>query len=179
MIEGRQVLTQMLSEREHLDAAVEVGVAEGLFARELVNLGFGTVYLVDVWKHVGTLRGDGSQTDAWHEANYQNVLRLAEEHPDTVSILRGMSNDMVHNVPDASLDFIHIDATHYREHVLNDLRLWAPKAKPGAIISGHDYLNTSYTVKAGVDDYAAESGVDVQCTPYASIENACFWFIAK
>jgi predicted O-methyltransferase YrrM len=41
--------------------------------------------------------------------------------------------------PDASLDFVFIDANHTYEAVKRDIDAWLPKMKPGGIISGHDY----------------------------------------
>jgi hypothetical protein len=41
-------------------------------------------------------------------------------------------------VPDASLDFVFIDAEHTTEHVLADIAAWKPKVKPGGWLMGHD-----------------------------------------
>lgn len=40
---------------------------------------------------------------------------------------------------DASLDFVFIDANHSYEAVINDIRAWWPKIRPGGLLAGHDY----------------------------------------
>jgi len=42
-------------------------------------------------------------------------------------------------VPDASLDFVFIDANHSYEAVKADIEGWEPKIKKGGWIGGHDY----------------------------------------
>ena len=43
------------------------------------------------------------------------------------------------NWPVQSLDFVYIDGLHTYESVVNDITVWLPKLKKGAIIGGHDY----------------------------------------
>ena len=40
---------------------------------------------------------------------------------------------------DSSLDFVFIDAEHKYEFIIQDIKHWLPKVKPGGIIAGHDY----------------------------------------
>lgn len=41
-------------------------------------------------------------------------------------------------VPDASLDFVFIDADHSTEGVTRDLTAWTPKVRAGGAVLGHD-----------------------------------------
>ena len=41
--------------------------------------------------------------------------------------------------PDASLEFVFIDAGHSYEDVKKDIAAWRPKMKPGRLFAGHDY----------------------------------------
>ena len=41
--------------------------------------------------------------------------------------------------PDASLDWVHLDARHDYESVMADIRAWLPKVKPRGWLSGDDY----------------------------------------
>lgn len=40
---------------------------------------------------------------------------------------------------DGSLDFVFIDAAHDYQSVVDDIRAWGPKMKPGGTLAGHDY----------------------------------------
>jgi hypothetical protein len=41
--------------------------------------------------------------------------------------------------PDHSIDWVHLDARHDREHVKADIIAWLPKVKTGGWLSGDDY----------------------------------------
>lgn len=41
--------------------------------------------------------------------------------------------------PDASIDYLFIDAGHMYDEVKADLAAWLPKVKPGGIAAGHDF----------------------------------------
>lgn len=40
---------------------------------------------------------------------------------------------------DNSLEFVYLDASHYREQVVADIQAWLPKVKSGCVLAGHDY----------------------------------------
>ena len=156
--------------------AAEIGVAEGRYSREILSWNIGKLYMVDVWRHTPSLTGDGARDNAWHEANYQSCLKLADESPGRAVILRGLSTMMAAHVPDGSLSFIHLDATHKYEPAMCDFRAWWPKLKVGGVFSGHDYLVPQYTVKQAADEFAAENGLELHVIDEDRINDACFWF---
>ena len=41
-------------------------------------------------------------------------------------------------MPDASVDFVFVDADHTEEAVARDIATWTPKVRPGGLIAGHD-----------------------------------------
>ena len=43
--------------------------------------------------------------------------------------------------PDGHFDWVYVDALHTRAAVLDDLRAWWPKLRPGGLISGDDYAD--------------------------------------
>jgi predicted O-methyltransferase YrrM len=53
--------------------------------------------------------------------------------------IQSTSLEAANNFEDNSLDFVHIDASHLYEDVIEDIRAWYPKVKPGGLITGDDY----------------------------------------
>ena len=51
-----------------------------------------------------------------------------------------------------SIDFVFIDAGHYYEDIITDIRSWLPKIKDGGVIAGHDYVSGYSGVVSAVDE---------------------------
>jgi len=71
------------------------------------------------------------------EATYQHAKEQLA--PFDATLIRKTSMDAVKDIPDESLDFVYIDAMHEFDPVILDIIHWAPKVRPGGIVSGHDY----------------------------------------
>jgi hypothetical protein len=182
-IKTRADFGALLKEKNMLDAAAEIGVAEGRYAGQILSWGIKKVYLVDLWEHVPGL--PGCMPDLHHKANFEACQKLARECPDRVVILQGWSHERAQEVQDESLDLVHVDATHISEveieqvgavGIEQDLAAWYPKLKPEGIMSGHDYLNPSYKIQPAVDQFAAGIGAKVKIADPGHINDACFWF---
>jgi hypothetical protein len=145
---------------------VEAGVWRGYYSTEILKWpNVAKLFLVDAWTPLGLAYKDPlSETD--HEEN----LRLTKHHVrghmagGRVQIVRGMSQDVAKNdrtIP--PLDFCFIDAAHDFESVLADLRAWAPRMKPDAVLAGHDWTDNSMSqqygwgVKRAVAEFCAET----------------------
>lgn len=58
------------------------------------------------------------------------------------SLISAIQNDSIaaaNAVADGTIDFIFHDTDHTYEHVIQELRAWRPKLKPGGLWGGHDY----------------------------------------
>ena len=68
---------------------------------------------------------------------------------------------------DHFFDWIYIDANHTYESVRADLEACLSKVRPGGIIAGHDYINTTYWkdlnygVVEAVDEFCAEHNWEI------------------
>ncbi len=60
---------------------------------------------------------------------------------------------------DASVDFVFLDANHSYESVVNDLRAWWPKIRPGGMLAGHDYTWTG--VRRAVHEFFGHSDLGI------------------
>jgi predicted O-methyltransferase YrrM len=65
------------------------------------------------------------------------AIRL-EPYKDRCSILTGLSVEAADSVPDASLDFVFIDADHSEAACRADVLAWLPKVRADGWITGHD-----------------------------------------
>lgn len=157
--------------------AAEIGVAEGNFARDILNwpVKFPKLYLVDRWKCTPGQKGDGSMPQMWHDCNLADVqLKVASEDKRVV-FLRGSSVDMALKVPDRSLVLVYIDADHSYEAVKKDIRAWLPKLVPGGFMAFHDYENQNYGVKQAVDEFC-DRRIKVHRIPEDKPEDAGAYF---
>lgn len=85
----------------------------------------------------------------------------APGHPQVIMIALP-SMEAVKKVPDATLDFVFIDADHRYETTLADCRVWVTKVKPGGWIGGHDIDRfRDGGVRRAVDQFAAESHLTI------------------
>lgn len=112
------------------------------------------LYMVDAWaevapEHPYAVSGDTAahQTQDQHEGNLRKALDNTAFASNRVTICRGDSAEKAETFPDASLDFVFIDADHTYEGVWRDLVSWWPKLRVGGMFSGHDIDNPV----AGVD----------------------------
>lgn len=157
----------------------ELGCAEGNFSKDLLDAGVDRLFMVDNWGHIPGVTGDGNFPQEWHDKNYQMAFNKVQPYGWRAKLLRGMSVAMADSVPDESLDMLYLDAAHYYEGVLADLKAWYPKVKRGGIIAGHDYLCKDYKVKEAVHYFVATLYfiIDINVIPENNENDASFYFV--
>ena len=135
----RQHMAQLFSELG-FTRGVEVGVAEGKFSIVLCEtIPDLQLTAVDLWDKY--YRGDHPSVAIKDRAMQDWALEEAHKRldPYEVEFIRAPSIKAIEQIPDASLDFVYIDADHRFDYVMLDLILWSDKVKPSGIVSGHDY----------------------------------------
>ncbi len=160
--------------RQGLDGeGVEVGVSRGEFSATLLKTWHGKrLHCVEPW---AAMTEDTKYLDvanvsqAEHEKAYCDAQRRLSVFGDRCLIHRMTSKAAAAQFPERSLDFVYLDARHYREAVLEDLELWAPKMRAGGFLAGHDYLDGTlpsgrFEVKSAVDWWAAQHGLTPTCS---------------
>lgn len=150
----------------------EIGVFTGALSSKLLQHPDLTLYMVDSWStsdkdseyaksgdfHAGL---DIEQQDHCFEST-KKIVQFAGEK---AKIIRKPSIEAATEIPDASLDFVFIDADHSYEGCKADILAWTPKLKPGGLLSGHDYKNTEYPcfgVDKAVDEFSQETGLPME-----------------
>lgn len=66
-------------------------------------------------------------------------------------LLRAFSSDVADLLDDAGADFIFVDGNHRFDFVLEDLKNYWPKVKPGGYLCGHDFFMRSHSAGPGGD----------------------------
>jgi hypothetical protein len=142
----------------------EIGVFTGGLSRLLLERPDLHLTMIDSW--AGNGRDYIGDSGDWHarlsqakqDESRKFAERVADEFKPRAKVLPMASHEAALTVPDASLDFVFIDADHSYEGCKRDIELWSHKVKPGGLLSGHDYANTDFEdfgVTRAVDEYVA------------------------
>lgn len=121
--------------------AVEVGVAEGNYAREFLPLWHGKYVMVDSWCHIDGYDDVMNGPDEEHELRYRQAMSVAAPYGDKVTVLRMDSVAAAAKFSDKSLAFVYLDGDHSYDGFRRDLMAWWPKVQSGGILAGHDYYD--------------------------------------
>lgn len=109
-----------------------------------------TLYCVDLWEYKPEVLSSnpGTEYATWDFETIKKEFDLAiRPYKKRAVVLQGVSWEMAERVDDGSLDFVFIDADHGYESVKKDIAAWAPKLKPGGLLSGHD-IHTEGVLRA-------------------------------
>lgn len=116
----------------------EIGVYKGEFSEKLAKTGL-KLFAVDPWRIYKDYSNPRGQERL--DFQYEHTKRVLAPYPNC-TIVRKTSMEAIEDFPDASLDFVYIDANHEFRYIAEDLVEWTKKVKPGGIVSGHDYFFT-------------------------------------
>ena len=125
-----------------LKTGVEIGVHKGHFSEHiLANSNIEKMYSVDAWlEDEETTKAVRKKCDEGKmELCYQETVEKLVKYGDRSVIIRGLSEEVVKQFEDESLDFIYLDASHIFTGFTIDLVNWWPKLRWGGLFSGHDY----------------------------------------
>lgn len=179
-IQYRRELGKLLEHFGIMGPAAEIGVAEGRFSLELLQMGIPKLYMVDVWDHIPGQPGDGSSPKEWHQSNLDKALNAVWDYAEgklaQVIFVQLFSVEAAKRVDDESLSLVYIDADHSFEGCRADIAAWYPKLIEGGIMAFHDYEMPQYGVKDAVDYICFGIGVEVHKIPEDKPEDAGAWF---
>jgi hypothetical protein len=126
---------------------VEVGVWEGdMSAKLLQKVRPKKLLLVDPWKFDprfadSLFGGAAAKSQLDMDAVWQKVCKrfATEIAQGVVSVHRYSSVEFAESIAAGAVDWVYIDGNHTYEFVLEDLRSWYPKVRPGGLVVGDDY----------------------------------------
>eukprot|EP01060_Flectonema_neradi_P024812 TRINITY_DN3368_c5_g1_i1.p1 TRINITY_DN3368_c5_g1~~TRINITY_DN3368_c5_g1_i1.p1 ORF type:complete len:276 (+),score=43.58 TRINITY_DN3368_c5_g1_i1:42-869(+) len=169
-IKWRWQIGQLLESEGKLHGA-ELGVQLGKFSQMILSNwpSCKSYMLVDVWD----LSDNANYRDAANVGKekqgviYRKMLENLDPYKNQLIINRNFSHNASLSVPPNSLDFVYVDARHDYESVLEDMRDWWTKLRPGGILAGHDFTSARSVRGYGVQrdgswDQRAVRGAVVQ-----------------
>ena len=169
-IKWRWQIGQLLEKEGKLNGA-ELGVQLGKFSQMILSNwpSCKSYMLVDVWD----LSDNVNYNDAANVGKekqgyiYRKMLENLSPYQSQLVINRNFSHNASLSVPPNSLDFVYVDARHDYESVLEDMRDWWTKLRPGGILAGHDFTSARSvrgygTQRDGSWDQRAVRGAVVQ-----------------
>jgi hypothetical protein len=177
---SRKLLPFCLNRHGLLGWRVEVGVQRGIFSEHLLRYWKGELlHCVDPWKHFDSteyVEKIDNVDDAQQEIYFAETSARLKPFSCRVRLMRATSKEAAAVFPDASLDFVYVDAQHHYSAVKEDISLWWPKLKAGGLVGGHDwqldYGPPLYGVRKAVVEFAEQTGQEV----FVSRDNDS-WFI--
>jgi hypothetical protein len=123
---------------------VEIGTFKGEFSNEIMKNWNGTLYMVDVWNAIEEGYEDASNHGRFDIDIYGEAIKNIKGYEDRAIMIRAKSEIASNLFQDESLDFVYIDANHAYDYVVQDIKLWYPKVKPGGFVMGHDYIDLDW-----------------------------------
>lgn len=148
---------------------VELGVAKGVFGQHMINSSkFSSIIGIDTYSELP------------HDTNeYKKTLLKLGLH-SKYRILRMQFDQALNLFEDESLDFVYVDGyAHSGEDGGKTIFDWYKKVKIGGVIAGDDYDQTWPLVIEAVDEFIAQSGLDLMLTsvkgddPYSQYPSWC------
>lgn len=94
----------------------------------------------------------GSEEHSKEINYYDQTLKNLEPIMDYITIIKNDSVSESEKHPDEWFDIIYLDASHDYESVMNDIKCWYPKVKPGGFLCGDDYVRGWPGVVKAVDE---------------------------
>lgn len=155
--------------------SIELGVAEGLFSRDILAMGAGKHYMVDAYRQLTGQFGDGGYSQSWHNNNFRNAHLITEPYGSKREIIKALTVNASAHFRNEGIDLVYVDALHTKEGVSTDIRYYWPKLKPGGIMAFHDYENPNYGVKEAVNEWAADHNLEVNLIPENHPNDAGAW----
>lgn len=139
---SRDDLGEILEREFPHGVGVELGVQKGYFAATTLQnwKNCSSYVLVDAWRNLANYHDVANHDDAMQESIMHEALESVAPWSDRIILCRNLTSNCAPVFPDASFDFVYVDARHDRLGVTEDLDMWWPKAKEGALFCGHDFV---------------------------------------
>jgi hypothetical protein len=145
---------------------VEIGVAAGEYSEIIMQKNPQLTAMYGVDPHL-PYRG---YKDFVRLGTFDSLEKTAHDRLDkypNYAFIKEFSVEASQEFEDSSIDFVFIDGNHSEPYVSQDITAWAPKVRPGGIVSGHDYAR----IKGNNNEDSKNWAVIPAITKYAKENN--------
>lgn len=181
-LKNRKDIGILLNELGLVGLGVEIGVAYGENAYNILSHWQGRLILVDPWK----TQPEDEYIDGSAHIDFDGALNYCLENlkqfDGKFTTMRLKSDDAAKMFIDDTLDFVYLDGNHHNPQFTRDVLNWYPKVKKGGIFGGHDYMDLDTPeyrceVKKVIDDFAAKNNITLHLTNGDNVDLS--WWIQK
>lgn len=125
-------------------SVAEIGVFRGRFAAELLKScpSIEQYYMIDPWRHLDDWNKPANRDNATFEAFFTEAMSATEFAQHKRIVLRGTTTQVIHQIPDTSLDFLYVDGDHTLRGISIDLIRCFDRVRSGGWIGGDDFSRT-------------------------------------
>jgi len=126
-------LVDAVRPRSIVELGTHFGFSYFVFCEAAVRLGLDTrAYALDTWE------GD-DQAGFYGEDVFESVSAINEaKYSEFSTLLRGYFDDSLTEIPDGSVDLLHIDGRHGLADITHDFEAWLPKVSTRGVVIFHD-----------------------------------------
>lgn len=132
------IVKQLALDEETPIIGMEIGVASGWninhFLSNIPNL-----HIIGVDPYLPYQDWNSYIGEDILDAQYEAAVKNTEQFEGRIIIIKDKCENILHDYPDESLDYIFIDGDHSEEAVYRDCKNFYSKVRKGGIFSGHDY----------------------------------------
>lgn len=142
-LKGDKELIEFLNKEKSNKIICEVGCLLGELTLEFAKIAE-EVHAIDSFESEYDVTDPFSFYDMDLVANefYNNIED--SKYNEKIYVYEDYSSKVVNNFEGAFFDYVHIDANHQYDFVLEDIILWSPKIKPTGYIGGSKYDDKKY-----------------------------------
>lgn len=105
------------------------------------------LYLVDIWRPSGDSLDPANVELPFQRQNLLATFDAIAPYDPRAVIIREDSIGASRLFQEGSLDFVYIDAGHTYQDASSDIKVWAPRIRPGGLLMGHDYMDGEVRVQ--------------------------------
>jgi len=138
---NRHGLWKRILRKAEVTTMLEIGVFRGDFASRILSVceTIKLYYMIDPWAELPDWNKPANSPAKSFEDVFQEAMAVTDFAAEKRRVLRGRTMDVIHHIPDQSLDFAYVDGDHTLRGMTIDLIRLLPKMKPGGIIGGDDF----------------------------------------
>jgi hypothetical protein len=138
---NRHGLWKKILRKAEVKTMLEIGVFRGEFAGKILSNceDIDLYYMIDPWAELPDWNKPANSNAKSFDDVFQEAMDATAFAADKRRVLRGRTKDVIHQIPDQSLDFAYVDGDHTLRGMTIDLIRLLPKMKPGGIIGGDDF----------------------------------------